>query len=172
MWDQFRTTYGRVYNGITGDCTRLEIFNGHVGVICSANSLATLAQGTLLVTCASDCFLPSLSCALVSRCRAMDLSSAADGRTASMVGRKISVEVVSTIRWTPAAASLATSLDVSMVHEHVQADGQVLWELWLQERRVEGLVLQQLEQVEQLQLEIANRIITCDECTRTKKHRK
>ena len=38
MWDKFRTTYGKVYNGITDESTRFEIFKGHVDFICSTNA--------------------------------------------------------------------------------------------------------------------------------------
>jgi len=38
MWDQFRTTYGKVYNGITDESTRFEIFKGHVDFIYSTNA--------------------------------------------------------------------------------------------------------------------------------------
>merc|ERR1711991_525744 len=38
MWDHFKTKYGKVYNGITDESTRFQIFKGHVDFIHTTNA--------------------------------------------------------------------------------------------------------------------------------------
>merc|ERR1712227_548259 len=38
MWDHFKTKYGKVYNGITDESARFQIFKGHVDFIHTTNA--------------------------------------------------------------------------------------------------------------------------------------
>merc|ERR1712136_645191 len=38
MWDHFKTKYGKVYNGITDESARFQIFKGHADFIHTTNA--------------------------------------------------------------------------------------------------------------------------------------